>query len=184
VRRDSPVASGERVDPAAHAVADTAAAGGPPTAVSGPSLRVKALAWLALREHSTQELRTKLQRWAQARSRDAAAEGLEGLLTTLQGAGHLSDSRFVESRVHARAARLGNLRIEQELRRCGVQADEAVREALRKSELERARAVWSRRFGQPAADRAERARQARFLAGRGFSSDTIRRVMGGDDTPD
>ena len=73
MRRDSPVASGERVDPAAHAVADPAAAGGPPAAVSGPSLRVKALAWLALREHSTQELRTKLQRWAQARGRDAAA---------------------------------------------------------------------------------------------------------------
>ena len=107
--------------------------------------------------------------WAQARSRDAAAEGLEGLLTTLQGAGHLSDSRFVESRVHARAARLGNLRIEQELRRCGVQADEAVREALRKSELERARAVWSRRFGQPAADcricNSTRRRRSRWSVG-------------------
>jgi regulatory protein len=44
--------------------------------------------------------------------------------------------------------------------------------------------VWARRFGQPAADRAERARQARFLAGRGFSADSIRRVTGGDPTED
>ena len=29
-------------------------------AAAGPSLRVKALAWLALREHSTHELRAKL----------------------------------------------------------------------------------------------------------------------------
>jgi regulatory protein len=153
-------------------------------AAAGPSLRARALAWLAQREHSTHELRTKLERWAQMRGRDASAEGLEALLEALQAAGHLSDSRFVESRVNARAARLGNLRIELELRRNGVQPDEAVRQVLRASELERARAVWARRFGQPAADRAERARQARFLAGRGFSADSIRRVTGGDPTED
>jgi regulatory protein len=153
-------------------------------AAAGPSLRARALAWLAQREHSTHELRTKLERWAQMRGRDASAEGLEALLEALQAAGHLSDSRFVESRVHARAARLGNLRIELELRRNGVQPDEAVRQVLRASELERARAVWARRFGQPPADRAERARQARFLAGRGFSADSIRRVTGGDPAED
>jgi regulatory protein len=153
-------------------------------AAAGPSLRARALAWLAQREHSTHELRTKLERWAQMRGRDASAEGLEALLEALQAAGHLSDSRFVESRVNARAARLGNLRIELELRRNGVQPDEAVRQVLRASELERARAVWARRFGQPPADRAERARQARFLAGRGFSADSIRRVTGGDPAED
>ena len=153
--------------------------GGPP---AGPSLRAKALAWLALREHSTHELRTKLARWAKARGRDAATEGLEALLQALQAAGHLSDSRFIDSRVHVRASKLGNLRIEQELRRNGVQPDEALRAALRASELERARTVWAKRFGCPGADRAERARQARFLAGRGFSADSIRRVIGDDDT--
>jgi regulatory protein len=159
-------------------------------AAAGPSLRAKALAWLAQREHSTHELRTKLVHWAQLRGRNAEAEGLEALLTALQAAGHLSDTRFVESRVHARAARLGNLRIEQELRRNGVQPDPAQREALRSSELERARAVWARRFGHACADRADRpdraeqARQARFLAGRGFSADAIRRVIGGEDVTD
>lgn len=155
-----------------------------PGSAAVPSLRAKALAWLALREHSTLELRTKLERWAQAHGRDAAAEGLEAVLAALQSAGHLSDSRFLESRVHARAARLGNLRIEHELRRSGTPLDHSTREALRASELARAQAVWAKRFGSPAADRAERARQARFLAGRGFSAETIRRVTNLDDAPD
>jgi len=151
---------------------------------AGLSLRAKALAWLAQREHSTLELRGKLRRWAQSRGRDADAEGLEALLEALQAAGHLSDTRFAHSRVHLRAPRLGNLRIEHELRRNGVSPDEALRQALRASELERARAVWARRFGRPAADLAERARQARFLAGRGFSADTIGRVVGADPSAD
>ncbi|HXD04934.1 MAG TPA: recombination regulator RecX, partial [Burkholderiaceae bacterium] len=42
-----------------------------------------------------------------------------------------------------------------------------------------------KRFGEVATDAAERARQARFLAARGFSTDTIRRtIAGGADLPD
>ena len=54
-------------------------------------------------------------------------------------------------------------------------------DALRASELERARALWQRRFGQVAADAASRAKQMRFLAGRGFSGDVIRKVIAGLD---
>ncbi len=45
-------------------------------------------------------------------------------------------------------------------------------------EAERARAVWARKFGQPPADPREYARQYRFMAGRGFSADCIRRLLG------
>ena len=48
---------------------------------------------------------------------------------------------------------------------------------LRATELERARAVWQKKFGAPAADTAARARQARFLAARGFAADVVRRVL-------
>ena len=41
--------------------------------------------------------------------------------------------------------------------------------------------VWQRRFGQPATDAAGRAKQMRFLAGRGFAGDVIRRVVQGAD---
>ena len=168
------------------------------------SLRAQALAWLAQREHSRQELRDKLLRraqiQAQAQSRalahaPAAAEAREAagcaeeqadadlparvdaLLDALQAAGHLSDARFVDSRVHARQARFGNRRIEQELCSKGVQADDALRASLRETELERARAVWSARFGAPPADLREQARQARFLAARGFTAATIQRLL-------
>lgn len=55
-------------------------------------------------------------------------------------------------------------------------------QALRGTELERAREVWRRKFGEPAADAAGRAKQMRFLAARGFAGETIRRVLGGEDT--
>jgi len=157
-----------------------------------PSLRGRALQWLAQREHSRQELRDKLLWWLRSGAPDASAEpgaqrdtaadaqAVESLLDELQAAGHLSQPRFVESRIHARAGRFGNRRIEQELRRLGAEPDAQAREALQASEPERAREVWLRKFGQPPATLAERARQMRFLAGRGFSADTIRRVLGGE----
>jgi regulatory protein len=54
--------------------------------------------------------------------------------------------------------------------------------ALRGSEVERARAVWRKKFGAPPADAAARAKQMRFLASRGFTGDTIQKVVsGGED---
>ena len=50
---------------------------------------------------------------------------------------------------------------------------------LKDSELARAREVWSRKFGLPATEATDRARQMRFLAGRGFSSEVIHRVVQG-----
>ncbi len=107
------------------------------------------------------------------------ARQIPELLDELEAAGHLSDARLLESRVHARAGRFGNLRIERELQQLGVAADEPVRAALRDSELQRAQAVWARKFGQMPAGAAERGRQMRFLAGRGFSAGTIRAVLRG-----
>jgi regulatory protein len=106
------------------------------------------------------------------------------LLDALEAAGHLSDARLLESRVQVRAARFGNLRIERELQQLGVAADEPVRAALRERELQRAQAVWARKFGQLPAGASERGRQMRFLAGRGFSADTIRTVLRGAGCPE
>ena len=56
-----------------------------------------------------------------------------------------------------------------------------VRSRLKDTELQRAQAVWQKRFGQtaPASDPKDYARQVRFLAGRGFSHEVIRRVLKG-----
>ena len=113
-----------------------------------------------------------------AEALDPAAE-VELLLQWLESGGHLSQARFIESRVHARQARFGNLRIRQELKQHGLSLDEPARLALQQTELQRAQAVWHKKFKLPAPDAAARLRQMRFLVGRGFSPDVVRRVVRG-----
>jgi regulatory protein len=152
------------------------------------SLKARALHWLAQREHSRLELRRKLL--AEARRRDAGSDDapdpgaeVDALLDWLAAQRHLSEARFVESRVHTRSQRFGNRRIALELAQHGAALDADTAQQLKASEFERARAVWARKFGAATtADAAGRAKQMRFLAGRGFSADIIRRVVcGGDD---
>jgi regulatory protein len=113
---------------------------------------------------------------------EAAGEEVERVLDELEAARHLSDARFAESRVHARAKRQGTARIRQELARHGVELDPETAKQLRETELERARAVWQRKYGgSPPSDPAERARQMRFLVARGFAAEVVRRVVGGRD---
>jgi regulatory protein len=52
---------------------------------------------------------------------------------------------------------------------------------LRGSEADRAREVWRKKFGRAPTDAAERAKQMRFLAARGFGGEAIRRVVTGAD---
>ena len=73
--------------------------------------------------------------------------------------------------------------MKQELQAKGLPA-EAVAQAvagLQATEVDRAREVWRKKFGEPAADAAGRAKQMRFLASRGFSPEAIRRVVRGED---
>ena len=112
-----------------------------------------------------------------AGSGPTAAVRVDALLDWLEVNHHLSQERFVESRVHARAGRFGNLRIRRELAQHQVVLPPEAAQALRESELERASAVCARKFQEPPTTAAEHARQARFLAGRGFSPETIRRVL-------
>ena len=139
------------------------------------TLRERALRLLARREHSRIELARKLAPHAES------GEALEALLDDLVSRRLLSDERYVEMRLNARAARFGNARLAYELRTQGV-SEELVDAALGASEDEFSRAlqVWQRKFGDKATDAAERARQMRFLLGRGFSGETTRRVVRGD----
>ncbi len=140
-----------------------------------PTLRQRAIALLARREHSRAELARKLARFAQ----DPAE--IEPVLEELARRRLLSDERFAEARAQSLAAKFGAARLEHELRSRGVDAAAIARvtASARASEIERARAAWRKRFGRAPADAAERAKQARFLQGRGFSFEAIRRVVGG-----
>lgn len=141
------------------------------------SLKARALRYLAAREHSRAELERKLAPHA---GEDPAE--LPRVLDELAARGLISEQRVAESVLHRRAGKLGGARVLQELRAKGldgeVLADAA--EQLRATELERARAVWSRKFGMPPRDAAEKARQMRFLAARGFAGDTVRKVLSGE----
>ncbi len=102
---------------------------------------------------------------------------VDEVIDWLLALGYLDEQRFVASRVHVRSGRFGVARIEQELSHHGLDLPPGDLKTLRSTELERALAVWQRRFGSPPIDMRDAARQARFLAGRGFSSEVVRRVV-------
>ena len=106
---------------------------------------------------------------------------IDQLLDWLAANNYLSEARFVESRVNARSRKQGTLRIKLELSRHGLVLEPAQAAALRETEFARAQALWQRKFGEVAPDARLRAKQARFLAARGFAADVVRRVVGGEE---
>jgi len=142
------------------------------------SLRGRALAMLARREHTRAEMTRKLSPHCES------PEQIEQLLDALVARGWLSEARFAESRANALARKFGSRKIEHDLRSRGVSA-EVVEQTVERSlaqELENCRAAWQRKFGVLPQNAAERGRQTRFLAGRGFSADAVRQVLKARDT--
>ena len=78
------------------------------------------------------------------------------------------------------------LLVRQELQAKGLDAERVALAvaSLKASEVERARAVWRKKFGELPQDAGVRAKQARFLAARGFGGEVIRRVLQSDDIED
>ena len=137
------------------------------------SLKGRALRYLAGREHSRAELVRKLAPHAEEPGQ------IERVLDDLQAKDFISEARVVASVINRRAASLGGARLRQELQAKGIDA-QRVRDAveqLKDTELERAQAVWRKRFGEAALDTKQWARQVRFLMARGFAADVVRRVV-------
>ncbi|WP_131112329.1 recombination regulator RecX [Sulfuricystis thermophila] len=134
-------------------------------------LYARAVRLLARREHTRAELLHKL-------AAHGTPDEIEMVLNQLAAAGLQSDVRFTESYLRAKANRQGPTRLRQTLRTKGV--DEALIEAQMANlpdELERARDVWAKKFPSPPANLQEWVKQARFLQGRGFSADVIRKLL-------
>lgn len=108
---------------------------------------------------------------------DDAAAQVDAVMVWLEAHQFISDERFAESRVHARASRFGNLRIRQELKQHGVVLCGETARALQQSEYSRALDVWERRFGQAPQTAAASSKQARFLIARGFAPEVVWRVL-------
>jgi len=149
-----------------------------------PSLKARALRHLARREHSRAELARKLgaqlARGETPPDTDEARRQIDRTLDELAERGLLSDERAAEAMLAGPGQRLGSRRLKHALLTKGLAPDlvAATVQQSRLTELERAQELWRRRFGgQAAADAAGRARQMRFLAGRGFDAEVIRRLL-------
>jgi len=159
------------------------------------SLKGRALRYLSQREHSRAELQRKLAPFAKRAvsqveddAHAGALQALNDMLDELAHLGLLSDERTAASLLLHQNHRLGPRRLRQQLVSKGL-APELVSDTVAQAladELPRAHQLWQRRFGRLAvlgvdsarrSPAAERARQMRFLLGRGFSADVANRVV-------
>ena len=138
---------------------------------SAAELKTRALRLLARREHSRDELARKLSPYAESR------EALETVLDFLVSKKSLSNERFAEVRANWLARKYGAAKIRQDLTSKGVAVELADRVTSDLEEMDKARAILARKYSAPATTREERAKRARFLQGRGFSGDVIRRLV-------
>jgi regulatory protein len=139
--------------------------------------RTAAIGWLARRDYASGELRARLER----KGFDAAV--VESTLTGLAEERLLDDARYAQHYVAYSASRgHGPLRVAAELKALDLPGD-LIDAALAGGPDWRllASQVRRRKFGSELpADWPEKARQARFLQYRGFSSDHIRLALGAD----
>jgi regulatory protein len=138
-----------------------------------------AVALLSRRDYSSRELTRMLE------ERGYLEHAVGPVVEELLASNKLNDERYGSNVVAYRARRgQGPARIRGELLRSGLSKD-AVDDAVKGEDapdfIERARAVRKAKFGpEIPKDWKERARQARFLQYRGFSTDHIRAALEGD----
>jgi len=128
---------------------------------------------LARREHSRQELGTKLSQ------KGHSPQFIDLVLTELVEQNLLSDVRFAEAYVRMRG--YGPKRIMAELQQRGV-GEAEIHRALLGCEIDwlsLVQTLFERKFGSEQDYQFEdRAKQWRYLYNRGFDSDLIREVVG------
>ena len=144
---------------------------------SPAAVRRAAMDLLALREQGRVELERKLKR------KGATPELIEPALDRLTEQGLLNETRYLESFIDSRArAGYGPLRISQELAQRGLNRS-AITQAMAEAEVDwqaSLRLCWQRKFAERRpCDAKEQAKQARYLAQRGFALEAISRLLRG-----
>ncbi len=149
-------------------------------------LRQRALRLLSRREYSRHELRNRLASGPVMRKRHNADDQpaptnaeLNIVLEELDLYDLQSDKRYAQTVARARGNREGAARVARRLKEHKIDPTltEGLLKDLASTEHDRAQALWERKFGQPPESLAERARQTRYLAYRGFSSDVISKIL-------
>lgn len=143
--------------------------------VENVELKSAALELLSRREHSKYELQTKLSR------RFSDIEAIRAQIDRLAETDLQSDERFVESFIRAKKSHgKGPLFIKQELRRRGVSEYliAAYVYELDDDWDELAQEVYLKKFGiDSVRDNKDKARRIRFMVSRGFSSESVFRLI-------
>jgi regulatory protein len=141
-----------------------------------PDPKTQALKLLARREHSARELKRKLA--ARGLTDDQAAAAVEHAIAE----NWQSDARYAGMLVRTRVAGgYGPVRIEAELEVAGVPADQ-IRAAFDEAAVDwhaLAVEVHRKKFGRLPTSLAERAKQYRYLQGRGFDASQVSAVLKG-----
>ena len=143
------------------------------------SAKGRALRYLAQREHSRAELARKLARTVVDTEAATASQQIQAALDELVAHGLLNEERAAASVLNVQGRSVGERRLKQNLQHKGF-APELVAQTLaqaRGTELERACAVWQRKFGEPPQNARERARHMRFMLGRGFLGHVVVQVL-------
>lgn len=139
--------------------------------------KTQALKLLARREHSARELKRKLK------ARGISDQDADSAVAHATAEGWQSNPRYAEMLVRSRiAGGYGPVRIEAELEVAGIPGEE-IRAALDGADVDwsaLAAEVRAKKFGALPRSSAERAKQYRYLQGRGFDSGQIARALKGD----
>ncbi|UOP01835.1 recombination regulator RecX [Kingella potus] len=103
---------------------------------------------------------------------------LEAVLDEMAARGWQSDARYAEAYIRSKSPKHGTLRLRRDLAQQGVDSD-TVRALLPDDadETANAAAVLRKKFKVPPANYAEKQKQMRFLAYRGFDGGTIARAL-------
>lgn len=143
-----------------------------------------AVNYLAKREYSRIELHKKLTSSFDAyvsTNEDHHNALINHVLDDLAQHNWQSDQRYAEQISKVKGALFGVARLKQEFKQRGLSNELIQQEltALKNTELARATEVWLRKFGHAPTDLKEQAKQARFMASRGFGFDVVRQIIKG-----
>ena len=140
-------------------------------------LRNRALYYLAKREYSFHELVNKTHNYAEELGLNK--KDCEFIISKLREQNLQSDQRFCESYINSKKNKFGAQKIVFELTQKGVSEDliaTFIGELVR-NEYDLALQVWNKKYSHVTQDINEKAKQIRFLQSRGFSFETIKKII-------
>ena len=137
------------------------------------SLALKAMRPLGRREYTRYELGKKLSPQADS-PRD-----VQQLLDDFEEKQWIDDRRYTEAFIRTKRHRYGMRKIFKDLEVKGVAKSTILeyREEVLRGDFDAVKLVWAKKYSARPTTPMEWAKQARFLAGRGFDSNVIRKVL-------